>query len=91
VQSEGRRDETEREDAEVEEVVMMIASATASDLVAPICEALHLGDPNLIREIRLTPRDITVVRYRLNENGSKFADPDTGWVATEMDTFRVTG
>jgi hypothetical protein len=59
------------------------------DLVAPICKALDLGDPNLVRKITLTPTRVTVELFLLNENGMKYVDLTTGEPATEERSIPV--
>jgi hypothetical protein len=75
---------------EVEEVVMIPVTASSYDLIVPICEALDLGDPNLIRSIKLTPTKVEVEFFKLNADGEKHVDLETGWIATETHVIPVS-
>jgi hypothetical protein len=89
VQSECRRSEAEREDSEVEAVVMIPVTVSSYDLIVPICEALDLGDPNLIRQLTIKPALVEVDIFLLNENGMKYVNLATGLPATEKRVFKV--
>lgn len=62
------------------------------DIHDPIYElANRLGlEPNDVREITFRPRSVTATVYPLNDQGSKYVNPDTNDPATETLEFEVT-
>jgi hypothetical protein len=72
-------------------MVMTAVTVSSYDLIVPICEALDLGDPNLIRKVTITPTMVEVDIFLLNENGMKYVNLATGEPATEKRVIPVRG
>jgi hypothetical protein len=62
---------------------------TGYSLILPIVEALDLGDPDLIRSLKLTPTKVEVEFFKLNDDGAKHIDLETGEVVTTTRVIQV--
>ncbi len=62
------------------------------EVVESLMFALGL-EPKNVREVTLSARDrsVTITTYRLDPDGSKFVDPDTGQPAVEVEVREIAG
>lgn len=66
----------------------MIGTTVPYTAIVPFLERLGL-EPNLVREVTMTPSKVTVTLYALDAAGEKYCSPVSGGIATEILEFAV--